>query len=147
MMLESLRKLFSRDIDKLKEELLAYSDESLIWYIDNDIKNSAGNLALHLVGNLNWFIGSQIGNSGYVRERELEFLKEASRDALLLDLEETKRVVDRSHEKMTNSSFEETYPVNVFGEEMSITYFLLHLSSHLSYHLGQVNYHRRFFDS
>lgn len=73
MITESLRSLYSRDLNKLKTEIEAYQNEENLWKTDKNIANSAGNLTLHLVGNLNHFIGAQLGNTGYIRHRELEF--------------------------------------------------------------------------
>jgi len=72
-MLDSLEKLLVRDLSKMQEEIRLYKDESLLWKTSEGISNSAGNLALHVAGNLQFFIGATLGGSGYVRQRELEF--------------------------------------------------------------------------
>ncbi|GAB3514312.1 hypothetical protein [Emticicia fontis] len=83
-MLQSLIKLFDRDLLKLKTEIEAYPNEDLIWQIRGEISNSAGNLCLHLMGNLNHYFGAQLGNTGYVRNRPLEFSdKNVSRATLI----------------------------------------------------------------
>jgi hypothetical protein len=90
MITESLRSLFNRDLNKLKTEIEAYQKEENLWKIDKNIANSAGNLTLHLVGNINHFIGAQLGNTGYVRHRELEFsLNDVPRAELIEKLEAT----------------------------------------------------------
>ncbi len=71
MLNELLSEFFERDIIKLKEEIVLYKDETNLWKVENKISNSAGNLCLHLIGNLNHFIGATVGNTGYVRQREL----------------------------------------------------------------------------
>ena len=68
-----LADFFERDMLKLKEEISLYKDETNLWKVENTISNSAGNLCLHLIGNLKHFIGATLGNTGYVRQRELEF--------------------------------------------------------------------------
>ena len=73
MLAQSLQLLFERDLEKLKSEINAYQNENNIWLIDKNIANSAGNLSLHLIGNLNTYFGTVLGNTGYVRNRELEF--------------------------------------------------------------------------
>jgi len=73
MILETLKTLFNRDLNKLKSEIESYHTESSIWTIDKNISNSAGNLCLHLIGNLNTYIGAEIGKTGYIRNRPLEF--------------------------------------------------------------------------
>ena len=73
MLIETLKTIFSRDLLKLKTEIELYKKEEKLWCTDKNISNSAGNLCLHLVGNLNTYIGNEIGKTGYVRNRELEF--------------------------------------------------------------------------
>jgi hypothetical protein len=73
MIKQPLALIFERDLNKLKEEINLYKEESNLWKIEKNISNSAGNLALHLIGNLNHFIGAVLGNTGYVRERDKEF--------------------------------------------------------------------------
>ena len=41
--------------------------------LESDISNSGGNLALHLIGNINHFFGANLGGTGFVRKRDLEF--------------------------------------------------------------------------
>lgn len=146
-MTESLQTLFSRDLQKLKTEIDAYKNEDNLWKIDKNILNSAGNLSLHLVGNINHFIGAVLGNSGYVRNRELEFsLKNIPKAELILQIEKTISVVNSSLEKLSEEDLKKEYPIEALGYTMTTEYFLIHLFGHLSYHLGQVNYHRRLLD-
>lgn len=55
---DSIRRILLRDLRSLREELAAYDDERLIWVLPPYLKNSAGTLAMHLVGNLRHFIGA-----------------------------------------------------------------------------------------
>ena len=50
---EVLQSLFKRDLQKLRTEIESYKKEENIWVVDKEISNTAGNLCLHLVGNLN----------------------------------------------------------------------------------------------
>ena len=125
-----------------------YKDETKLWYIEKGIANSAGNLCLHLVGNLNTYIGAELGKTGYVRHRELEFsLKDISKAELLSKVDETIRVVEQVLDDLTDEQLSEEYPILVFAEKTPTQYFLMHLATHLTYHLGQINYHRRLLDS
>ncbi len=147
MLPESLKPLFSRDLNKLKQEIGAYNNEQRIWVTEGAISNSAGNLCLHLVGNLNHFIGKVLGGTGYIRNREAEFsLKGVPRQELVEMIEATITMVDSSLDKISPEQLSQEYPIQVFEKKMTIEFFLLHLCSHLSYHLGQVNYHRRLLD-
>ena len=142
-----IKKLLTRDLEKLKQEISLYKDENKIWVIDGNIANTAGNLCLHLVGNLNTYIGAEIGKTGYVRNRELEFsMKDVSRQELIKKIEDTISVVNSSLDNLNEQDMEKEYPQLVFAEKTSTGYFLVHLAVHLGYHLGQVNYHRRLLD-
>lgn len=144
MLIETLKSLFDRDLNKLKLEIESYQNESQIWAIDKNISNSTGNLCLHLIGNLNTYIGAEIGKTGYIRNRELEFsLKDVPRSELIEKIENTILVVNNALDTLTETDLEAIYPLVVFEKEMPTGFFLVHLSTHLAYHLGQINYHRR----
>lgn len=147
-MIESLKSLYTRDLNKLRTEILSYNNEKAIWSVDKNISNSAGNLCLHLVGNLNHFIGTVLGNSGYVRNRDLEFsLKNIPRPELIEKIDRTLDIVTKTLDKLDEDDLKKEYPLVVFESKMSTEYFLIHLLSHLDYHLGQINYHRRLLDN
>ncbi len=139
--------LICRDLAKLKLEIESYPDEKQIWKIEKYIANSAGNLCLHLVGNLNAFIGATLGNSGFVRDRDSEFaLKDVPRLELVSRIEQTIQMIKEVLPTLTQNQLSSEYPMLVLKEKTTTEYFLIHLAMHLSYHLGQVNYHRRLID-
>ena len=143
-MINSLQKIFQRDLEKLKAEILLYQKESAIWKTKGNISNSAGNLCLHLIGNLNCYIGAELGKTGYVRDRPLEFsAKNIPRSELVSMIDETMIVVTKTLQQLPDSSLDDEYPLLVLEQKTSIGYFLIHLVVHLGYHLGQINYHRR----
>jgi uncharacterized damage-inducible protein DinB len=144
----SIAELIERDLDRLSTEIESYKSEEVIWQVQAGITNSAGNLALHLCGNLQHFIGAVIGKSGYVRDREFEFNGKHVPKAEMLDsIKATKAIVKQTLHGITESTLNGPYPVKVFGDkEMSTLFFLMHLQGHLNYHLGQINYHRRLLD-
>ena len=148
MLKETLQKIFKRDLEKLKQEIASYRDESNLWKVDKGIANSSGNLCLHLVGNLNAYIGAEIGKTGYVRNRDLEFsMKSIPQIQLVKMIENTIGVVEEGLSKLNANDLEKEYPLLVFNERTSTGYFLIHLTVHLGYHLGQINYHRRLLDN
>lgn len=141
---ESLQTLFIRDLNKLAEELKQYPNEESLWRVEHGIANSGGNLCLHLCGNLQHFIGTILGNTGYVRNRDAEFSeKNIARQSLLEEIDRTKQEIEKTLPTLQHDQLHANYPVEVFGKPMTTLYFLMHLSAHLGYHLGQVNYHRR----
>ena len=147
MLQEILKKLIIRDLEKLKTEIEAYHSESNIWLVPDGISNSAGNLCLHLVGNLNHFIGTVLGNTGYVRQRDLEFsLKDVPRTELVQKIEGTIAMIGEVMDKITDEQLAAEFPIVVFSKGDTTAYFLSHLATHLDYHLGQINYHRRLLD-
>ncbi|MBI1224527.1 MAG: DUF1572 domain-containing protein [Bacteroidetes bacterium] len=147
MLKDILIRLFKRDLAKLKTEIAAYQNEDVIWRVDKNITNSAGNLCLHLVGNINHFIGAQMGHTGYVRQRDLEFSsKNIPRTELIKGIEDTIQMVETVIENMTDDEMNAEFTTPVFQVPTTAGQFLVHLAVHLDYHLGQVNYHRRLLD-
>jgi len=147
MLIETLKSLFQRDLNRLKEEISLYKKEENIWHIEKNIANSAGNLCLHLIGNLQTYIGAEIGKTGYIRDRLAEFsLKDISRVVLLDRINDTMEVVARSLDLLSEDELQGIYPILVFEEKTTTQYLLVHLTTHLTYHLGQINYHRRLLD-
>ena len=148
MPIESLKILFNRDLNQLKTEIESYQNESDIWTIQKGISNSAGNLCLHLVGNLNTYIGAQFGNTGYIRNRPLEFsLKNIPKAELVSKIEATIIIVDNALTNISEEDLKMEFPLLVFKEKTSTEFMLIHLTTHLAYHLGQINYHRRLLES
>ncbi|MBK8608861.1 MAG: DUF1572 family protein [Chitinophagaceae bacterium] len=144
MIIENLNKIFERDLQKLKVEINAFKDEYDIWKIQGDIANSGGNLCLHLVGNLNHFIGATLGNTGYVRHRDDEFsLKNVLRQDLVTNIDNCILIVTETLGKLRDDDLQKDFPLEKHGETVSTLGMLLHLYGHLTYHLGQINYLRR----
>ncbi len=147
MIIETLKILFNRDLERLKFEIESYEFEKQIWVVDKNISNSAGNLCLHLIGNLNTYLGAEIAKTGYVRDRPLEFsLKDIPQSELISKIENTILVVNNALDSLSEEDLKKTYPQIVFEKEMTTGFFLVHLATYLGYHLGQINYHRRLLD-
>ncbi len=146
-MITAITELFERDINKLIAEIEGYKDEYALWKTAGNITNSAGNLVLHLIGNLNHFIGATLGHTSYIREREKEFSeKNIPRAKLVNDLKETKEVVKNTLSNLSQEELNKDFPVEIGGKVSLTQHIIIHLLAHLSYHLGQVNYHRRLID-
>jgi uncharacterized damage-inducible protein DinB len=148
MIIETLKTLFRRDLENLQKEIELYSDEPVIWQIANGISNSAGNLCLHLVGNLNAYIGVGLAKTNYIRQRDIEFsLKNISRQELRQKIQATMQVVETGLNALEQDQMEKDFPVIIWDKPTSMEYTLVHLLTHLNYHLGQVNYHRRLLEA
>lgn len=140
---EELTELYLRDLRQLSIELEAFTDEDQLWVLQGEIKNAPGNLIMHLVGNLQHYIGAKLGGTNYQRDRENEFSGKMTRDQLKKEIEATAKVIQEVLPKVSvdqwNAHFNEAPP----HFNMTTSQFVLHLYGHLSWHLGQINYHRR----
>lgn len=147
MITETLKALFRRDLEKLKTEIELYSNDAALWKLEANISNTAGNLCLHLIGNLNAYIGVGLANTGYIRQRPLEFsLKNIPRQQLLQKIDATIEVVEAGLNSLGREQLDKEFPIVIWDKPADMEYTLVHLLSHLNYHLGQINYHRRLVD-
>ncbi|MDX2008453.1 MAG: hypothetical protein SFU83_24675 [Meiothermus sp.] len=143
-MIGDLIGLYKRDLEKFAAELEAYRDDGSIWKLAGEIKNPAGNLAMHVVGNLNYYVGALLGGTRYVRNRPAEFeTREGSRADLAKQLRETGVMIERVLGGFSREQLEAPFPQPIEEYPSSNQGFLMHLYGHLNWHLGQVNYHRR----
>ena len=148
MIVKDLITLITRDLSKLKNEIELYKNEDIVWHIEQSIANSAGNLCLHLIGNLKTYIGTGIGNINYVRNRDLEFsAKNVPKTILLKEIDDTIVVVQTALQNLKESDLDKDFPILIWDQSTTIGLTLLYLLSHLNYHLGQINYHRRLLDN
>jgi uncharacterized damage-inducible protein DinB len=141
---EYLRSVFTRDASTLRDELLAYPEEKQIWAMPPGIKNSAGTLALHLCGNLQHFVGARFGGTGYVRHRDAEFSRrDVPRAELLAECDAALSAVALGCSRLTDEALAKPFPDQLAGATLPTGLALLHMATHLAYHLGQIDYHRR----
>jgi hypothetical protein len=143
-MCDNFQEIFQRELMKLETEINSFRDETLIWKVQGNLKNSAGNLCLHLCGNLQHFIGSVLGNSGYIRNRDAEFSsKNISKQKLIEEIMNARNAIKNTFMKISDDDLPKIFKQDFLGKEVSTSYFLVHLISHFDYHLGQINYLRR----
>lgn len=133
-----------RELEGFKRELAQFPDDETIWKTAPGITNSAANLALHLSGNLQYFIGSVIGGTGYVRNREAEFgRRSGSRDEIYREIDAAIAVVRRVLPSLPAETLATEFPELVMGSRFRTSTFLVHLCAHAGFHLGQAGYLRR----
>ena len=145
MFSKELSELFDRDLTRLTQELRAFPDTPAVWKTAPGVANAAGTLALHLEGNLREFVGRLLGGIAYQRNRPLEFsARGVDRDELVSRIEAVRDMVSRVIPSISDEGLSATYPEPYDGASLSTLQFLAHLLAHLSYHLGQVDYLRRF---
>ena len=139
--------MFEKELVQLREELQGYPDDQSVWRVAQGISNSAGALALHVTGNLEHFVGASLGGTGYVRDRDTEFSdRDLPREALLRRVDETLNVVKKAFYSLDDALLERPFPAKApatLGEAPTTGAVLTYIYGHFTYHLGQVNYHRR----
>ncbi len=136
--------LYERDLNKLCDEISQFKKEKDMWKTKGDIKNSAGNLTLHLLGNLNHFIGRTLGHTDYIRKREEEFsIKDVPREKLISDINHLKDVIKNTLPKISEEQMKSEFPMKIGDQVFTTETLLIFLLAHFNYHLGQVNYLRR----
>jgi uncharacterized damage-inducible protein DinB len=136
--------LFRRDLRCFVREVELFPDDATLWKTLPGISNSAGNLALHVAGNLRHFVGGVLGGTGYQRNREQEFAqRDGTRMAVSAALEAASIDIQAGLEKLTPEIQEAPFPVSVGGQRPATGRLLLHLAAHTAFHLGQAGYLRR----
>jgi hypothetical protein len=144
MLTDDLTTMLARDLRALVREIRAYPTDADLWRAVPGLPNPAGVLARHLAGNIRHYIGTALGAGSYVRDREDEFAgRAATRASVIAEVEAACADVARVLPSLTPSQLDAVLPVPVGGHRVGTRRFLLHLSAHLAYHLGQVDYHRR----
>jgi hypothetical protein len=139
---------YERDIRKLIEEVNLFKDVENLWRTQGSVKNSCGNLVLHIIGGLNYLIGATLAHTGYVRDRDKEFTRKGvERKVLVAQLEELIPMINKAINALTQDKMAAEYPIFFDKPKTSNSYVLMQLSLHLNYHLGQVNYLRRILET
>lgn len=139
-----LKTMLARDLRAVKREIEAYPDEASVWRVIPGTPNTGGTLALHLAGNLQHFFGAILARDGYVRDRDAEFARrDVPRRELLAGLDAALSSVDRTLDALGSAVRDGAYPEPIAKRTVPTEAFLLHLATHLAYHLGQIDYHRR----
>lgn len=141
---DTLKAIFARDLASVDAEVAAYPDDDSLWLRPAGISNSAGNLVLHIAGNLRHFLGATFGGTGYVRDRDAEFSRRGlTRDELRAEVRAAMADVDSALSHLGTDQLESPYPLAIMERRLRTVDFLTHLAAHLTYHLGQLDYHRR----
>jgi len=139
-----LANFYESGIRKLIEEVNQFQKEENLWKTSGSVKNSSGNLVLHIIGGLNHFVGATLAQTGYVRNRDQEFIqKGVDRMDLVGRLEALIPMVTRTLSALTQEQMDSEFPIFFDKPKTSTSYVLVMLLAHLNYHLGQVNYLRR----
>lgn len=140
----ALAAVISRELKTIERELHAYQNDEQVWALPAGLPNSGGTLALHAAGNLRHFIGTVLGGGSYVRDRDAEFSRRGvSRAELIDELQQAEKAVRDTLASLDPATFSTTYPIPVANRRINTGEFLAHLATHLAYHAGQMDFHRR----
>ena len=142
--IQTIHKLLRRELAAVRRSIEAYPDEKSMWAERPGLPNTGGNLALHLAGNLQHFFGTVLGKTGYARDRDSEFSRrDVPRAEIIRQLDAAGLAIDAGMKALTAERLAQSYPEQVGGRTIPTQEFVVHLLSHLAYHLGQLDYHRR----
>jgi uncharacterized damage-inducible protein DinB len=122
-------------------ELAAPLSEEQFWTKPFSFGNSFGNLVLHLTGNLNYYIGAQIADTGYVRDRPREFAESTrpSKEEVLKKFDEAIDMVVRTIRKQSADDWSVGY-TGTGADARTRFEMLLQCATHLHHHIGQMMY-------
>ena len=144
ILIPAVRAIFERDLNALRREVEAYSSDQQVWQIVPGLTNSAGTLVVHLAGNLQHYLGARLAGTGYVRDRDAEFSRrDVPRVMLISEIEAARESMRAGLAALSEAQLAEEYPEVIAGARLTTGVYLVHLMTHLTYHLGQVDYHRR----
>jgi uncharacterized damage-inducible protein DinB len=120
------------------ERCLAMLSNRQIWWRPNESSNSAGNLALHLAGNVRQWIVAGLGGAADARQRYLEFSERGPvpRDRLVRTLRSAVLDACAVIRRLTPAELEARYTI----QKLPVTGLnaLLHVVEHFAFHSGQV---------
>jgi hypothetical protein len=140
----TLQTVLHRELGAVRRSVEAYPDEASLWRLPAGLPNAGGTLVLHIAGNLRYYVGHVLGGIPYVRDRDAEFARrDVPRDALLAEIDAAIDAVERALGGLPDDGLDAIYPERIAGRELRSRDWLVHLASHLAYHLGQLDYHRR----
>ncbi len=129
---------FGRRVHRLAEDL----NEEQFWTKPHSYGNSFGNLVLHITGNLNYYIGAQIAQTGYIRQRDLEFTQThvGQKQEVLSKLDEAVAMVITSLRNQTDGDWEQAF-VAVGADDVKDRFSIyLRCAVHFHHHIGQMIY-------
>jgi uncharacterized damage-inducible protein DinB len=139
-----IQTVITRELRAMSRAIEAYPDDASIWRAIPGQPNTGGTLALHAAGNVQHYFGAVLGGTGYKRDRDAEFARrDVPRAELLRGLDAAIAAVERTLPRVSDDTLVAPYPEQIAKRTMATDVFLVHLATHLAYHLGQLDYHRR----
>jgi len=134
---ESRRYLTGEYLPSIERAVASLSEEEM-WWRPNEASNSAGNLILHLTGNVKEWILGGVGRLPYERNRQQEFDERTpvSKDALLARLKTVIGEADGVIGRVTDADLLEVRKIH--GHDITVLHAIYHVIEHFSTHTGQI---------
>lgn len=113
-----------------------------IWKRPYPYGNSIGHLLLHLTGNLNYYIGARVAETGYVRDRDREFneTQHKAKEQLLEKFDRTIAMVVETIRKQSPEDWLKAYSAEREPESKERFAVFLRCAGHAYHHVGQIIY-------
>jgi len=123
-------------------EIAAPLSEEQFWKKPFAFGNSFGHLTLHVTGNLNYYIGAQMANTGYVRDRPREFTEgdRPAKEEVLARFAAAVELVVRTIRAQSESDWGITYTAKGEEDAENRLNIVLRCLTHLDHHVGQMQY-------
>lgn len=127
--------------EKIRALLAPLSDDQ-IWSRPYPYGNSIGHLLLHLTGNLSYYIGAQMANSGYTRNRELEFTDHSRKpkEDMLKAFDDIMVIVQATIARQSAADWTAAYTAKGLEDAGDRFTAFLRCAAHIDHHLGQMIY-------
>jgi DinB superfamily len=122
-------------------ELAAPLSNTQFWQKPFPYGNSFGHLVLHLTGNLNYYIGSQIAKTGYVRDRPREFNdpNPPSKDEALQRFDDAVEMVLKTVRVQSPEDWAAEYS-GLGADAPTRLAMVVQCAAHMQHHIGQMIY-------
>jgi len=141
---DDIAMMLVRELEGFEREVSLFPDDEMVWKTMPGVTNSAGNLAMHVAGNLQHYIGAVLGGTGYVRNREAEFSRRSgTRAEIVFELRQAATILSQVLRNVPEEKLVGEFPEALMGMRFRTSTLLVHLCAHAGFHLGQAGYLRR----
>jgi len=139
MLCKDARSQFEKYTPRIVRCLQLLSEKE-IWWRPNDASNAAGNIVLHLCGNVRQWIISGLGGAPDLRERDKEFSERGPlpRRVLISRLKSTVKEACQTIDRMPPTKLSQEFEIQ--GFRVSGLAAIAHVCEHFAYHTGQIIY-------
>jgi hypothetical protein len=113
-----------------------------LWTRPYPYGNSIGHLLLHLTGNLNYYIGTRVAGTGYVRDRDREFNETAKKPKaeVLADFDRAIAMVVSTIGAQSAQDWSAPYSAEREPEAKDRFTAFFRMAAHAHHHVGQMIY-------